>query len=199
MSGVEVPLESPSVMIVTAATRVARERGLSAVSLGRVALASGLDPAIVARYEPSMTALAASVFTAIALEELDAARETVRGWDSSVAILRYLSEELVAESHDQETSIWADAWSLGRRSPLIAAAASACTTRWTDFVRDIIEEGTRGGEFSTADAQFVSDSFVALLDSVCTYALIGHGTAKERTSLLKAFLESALLLPPSTL
>jgi AcrR family transcriptional regulator len=175
-----------------AAKAIAFDAGLPAVTLRRVVAQTGLEPAVVAQQEPSMPALAARMFRDIAADELAAARAHVNTLTTARAALQYLTDDLFAGEHTREDWIWADGWSVGRRNPVVAKVARESTTLWVEFVAGIITVGVTNGEFRTRDPHLVAELFVALIDSLSIYSLVGHSTPTRRAAMVEAFIRAAL-------
>ncbi|RKR76608.1 TetR/AcrR family transcriptional regulator [Frondihabitans australicus] len=185
--------------IVAAARAIALEEGLAGVTLRSVASRLGVASGLVAHYEPSMEALVARTFADIAAQELAeltsaltppaASPGTAAAARRTLALLLTL---LLDPARDAVSSVWADAWSLGRRLPLVAEAAREGMDRWTAEATRILREGHAAGAWSVPDVDLVALQLFALVDSTTAYALVGYKTEDERSGLVFAALESAL-------
>jgi AcrR family transcriptional regulator len=186
------PVGDVAAVIEQAARDVAYEAGLSAVTLRRVAKRAAVDPATVARHEPSMTVLMVRVFRDIASRELNDIAIRAAELSSSVEALWFIADEVTADSHGNESWVWADAWSVGHRNPAIAEVARGVTAAWTDLVERIVDDGMRTGELEVVDAAFVAHVFLALVDGSSVRAGLSRGTPDQRAEMLKTFLTDAL-------
>jgi AcrR family transcriptional regulator len=175
-----------------AAREVAWESGLSAITLRRVSSRARLDPGTVARYEPSMTALAARVFRRIAAEELELVTRGAGEFASAVDALWFVAEQATADSEGNDDWLWADAWSAGSRNIAVAVVAREINEAWTGLIENLVEQGIRSGEFAGVDSQFVARTFLALVDGSGVRSVFGGDTANTRTGLVTTFLAGAL-------
>jgi AcrR family transcriptional regulator len=186
------PETDAHVAIDRAARDVAWESGLSAITLRRVSAQAKLNPGTVARYEPSMTALAARVFRRISADELELVTRGARQYASSVDALWFIAGQATTDSAGNDDWMWADAWSVGSRNTAVAAVAREINEAWTGLIEDLIEQGIRSGEFSGVDSRFVARTFLALVDGSGVRSVFGGDTADTRTGLVTAFLAGAL-------
>lgn len=176
-----------------AARALALEEGLGALTLRGIATRVGVASGLVAHYEPSMEALVARTFAAVAAAELAEVEGTVAHDDSPIVQLATLVATLLDTQRDDVSSVWADAWSLGRRMPLVAAAARAGMDSWSEVARGILRSGRDCGAFpAEADLDLVALQLFALVDSTTAYALVGYRTADERRRLVTRSLEASL-------
>jgi AcrR family transcriptional regulator len=129
-----------------AAVALAREQGLSALTLRSVAERAGVAPALVAHYRPSMDALVAEVFGEVVGAELAEVRTAVTGTPGQR--LARLFATILGEGRDDVTLVWVEAWAHGRRNPALSAAIDEQMNAWQAYVAAIIADGCRTGDFT---------------------------------------------------
>ncbi|MGV9710089.1 TetR/AcrR family transcriptional regulator [Gordonia sp. NPDC003424] len=184
----------------SAARELARTEGLPALTLRSVAARIDVAPALVAHYEPSMDALVASTFTAITTAELDEIGELIGAESSATTKLRRLIATLMEPSRDDVTSVWADAYSLGRINEPLAAAVRGVMDTWQALVVGVIDHGVAAGEFTTDDSADVAWQFLGMIDGVNSHALVHYGGGPpDRGRLVCRAMENELGLPRGTL
>lgn len=184
--------------IAAAARAVALREGLGALTLRAVAAETGVASGLVAHYEPSMEALVARTFDELARAELDEVAR-LAGDGPALGRLRSVLATLLAPGRDDVSSLWADAWSRGRRSPTLAAATRSLMGEWSTLADEILAAGIAEGAFATATPELVSLQMFALLDSTTAYALVGYREASERSAVVFTSMETALGLPAGAL
>lgn len=198
--------------IAASAREIALDEGLAGVTLRAIATRLGVASGLVAHYEPSMEALLARTFADIAAQELAEVTSAAAagpatspgGTPESLHRLSRLVTLLLDPARDPVSSVWADAWSLGRRLPLVAAAARDGMDAWTRAATGILRSAHDEGAlptkaFSPVDIDLVSLQLFALVDSTTAYALVGYRSADERSRLVFRSLESALGLDSGSL
>jgi AcrR family transcriptional regulator len=159
----------------------------------------GVASGLVAHYEPSMEALTAETFRSIATAELGEVRGVVDPAPSALERLARLVTTLLDDDRSPVSSVWADAWSLGRRMPRLAEAARDEMDEWHAFARDIVVAAVDEGSVRTDSPDRVALELFALVDSTTAYALVAYRTPNERNALVRRALEQALDLEIETL
>jgi AcrR family transcriptional regulator len=182
-----------------AARSIALDAGLGALTLRAVAARVGVASGLVAHYEPSMEALVARTFSELVHAEFVEVRAAIGDDASATARLTVLVATLLDGTRDDVSSLWADAWSIGRSLPLLAAAAREHMDEWHAFAAGILRDGVARGEFCAPEPDVVALQLFALVDSTAAYALVEYRTGEERTHLVRQSLESSLGLPPGRL
>jgi AcrR family transcriptional regulator len=185
--------------ISSAAQAIAREAGLSAVTLRAVATEIGVAPALVAHYVPSMDALVGDTFAAVVGEELteveDLARSRVPGADALAAVLA----SLLDEGRGEVTLIWVQSWSLGGRNDALAGRVREQMDAWRAFLSGVIEAGRVAGEFRCDDPVAIAGQVLGMVDGLNAHSLVAWQDASERTRLLLRSVEAMLDLAPGVL
>lgn len=177
--------------IARAAISLALDEGLSAVTLRAVAARTGVTPALVAHYVPSMEELVARTFTAIVGEELDEIAALAAS-GSAVFRLATVLRTLLDGTRDDVTLVWVDAWALGRRSETLAAAVRAAMDRWQGTLESVLEAGIRDGAFRIPDAAAAAWQLLGMIDGVNAQSLVRWGGAPDRSALMERAVEGML-------
>lgn len=183
----------------SAACELARRDGLPVLTLRSVAARIGVAPALVAHYEPSMDELVAATFTTVTNAEVDEIAELLAEAPSATDKLRRLVATLLEPSRDDVTTVWADAFSLGRTNDSLAAAVRAVMDTWQTLVVGVIEEGVASGEFTTDEPADVAWQFLGMVDGVNAHALVRYAGTPDRGRLVCRALENELGLAHGTL
>lgn len=167
------------------AMALAREHGLTALTLRSVAERAGVTPALVAHYSPSMDALVAEVFADVVGEELADVRTVVSGTPGQR--LARLFATILGDGRDDVTLVWVEGWAQARRNPALAAAIDEQMAAWQAFVAEIIADGCRDGEFTTDDPDAVAWQLLGMIDGLAAHALArGTGSAPFVARLARA-------------
>ena len=175
-----------------AARSVAVADGLSAVTLRGVAAQAGVAPGLVAHYYESMDGLVAETFSGIVADEIDEVRGLLAAAAAPVARLRDLVRTLLDGSRDDVTSIWVEAFALGRRNETLGAAVRLQMDAWRDVIEGVIADGVAAGAFRTAEPQAVAWQLLGMIDGLNAQALVRWGGAADRGSQLAHALEGML-------
>ena len=111
-----------SAEILAAATELAREQGLSALTLRAVAERAGVASGLIAHYHPSMDDLVARVYSDLVAAEIREVEELIAEHDRPAERMAALIETLLDGTREDLTVVWVEAWALGRRNAALAAA-----------------------------------------------------------------------------
>lgn len=182
-----------------AARSLALEAGLSAVTLRSIATTMGVASGLVAHYEPSMETLLARTFADIAADELLQVRATIEAEQDPLARFALLVAALLDPTRDDVSAVWADAWSLSRRLPLVAEATRTSMDAWNAFAVDLLRDCHQTGILVVQDPEGVAFQLFALVDSATAYSLADYRTAAERSQLVRTTLEQSLGLASGAL
>lgn len=182
-----------------AARDLALSEGLPAVTLRGVAARAGVTPGLVGHYVASMDALVAEAFTAITGEELDEIRAQLEAHADPVVRLRALIGTMLDDRRRDVTAVWVDAWSMGRRSELLAGAVRAQMDAWQEFVYAEITAGIGAGRFHAPDPDAAAWQLIGMVDGLNAQALVRYRDSASRGRLLARALESELGLTPGAL
>lgn len=157
--------------IVAAATGIAREQGLSALTLRAVADRAGVASGLVAHYHPSMDDLVAKVYTDLVEDEIQDVEQRIGAVSTPAARLGALLETLMGREREELTVVWVEGWAMARRNDALAAAVRAQMERWQALVEDIIAEGCRTGAFSTTEPGEVAWELIGMIDGLNAQSL----------------------------
>lgn len=185
--------------ISSAAQSIAREAGISAVTLRAVATEIGVAPALVAHYVPSMDVLVGDTFAAVVEEELAEVEILARGAASASDAITAVLATLLDEGRVEVTLIWVQSWSLGGRNEALAARVREQMDAWRVFLAGVIERGRAAGEFRCDDPTAIAGQILGMVDGLNAHSLVAWQDAAERTRLLLRSVEAMLDLEPGAL
>lgn len=185
--------------ISAAAQDLAREAGLSAVTLRAVATEIGVAPALVAHYVPSMDALVGDTFAAIVGDELAEVGQLARSRGTAAEALAAVLATLLDESRREVTLIWVQSWSLGGRNEMLAERVRQQMDAWRGFLAGVIDEGRAAGDFRCDDPAAIAGQILGMVDGLNAHSLVAWQDASERTRLLLTSVEAMLGLPAGEL
>ena len=185
--------------ISAAAQDLAREAGLSAVTLRAVATEIGVAPALVAHYVPSMDALVGDTFAAIVGDELAEVGQLARSRGTAAEALAAVLATLLDESRREVTLIWVQSWSLGGRNETLAERVRQQMDAWRGFLAGVIDEGRTAGDFRCDDPAAIAGQILGMVDGLNAHSLVAWQDASERTRLLLTSVEAMLGLPAGEL
>ena len=188
-----------SAAILDAAVAIAREHGLSAVTLraiaGRLDVASGL----ITHYEPSVDSLVARVFQRIVSAELIELDAEVRRQSTPLDQMRTLIVSLLGGGRESVTVVWVEAYALGRRNPALANAVHVETRAWTKFVAKIIQAGVAQRVFTVADPADTAWQLIGMIDGLNAQALVRESDALAYVAQMARASEALLGAAPGSL
>jgi AcrR family transcriptional regulator len=185
--------------IAAVARAIALQQGLDAVTQRAVAHDAAVAPALVAHYVVSMDVLAADTFATIVGEELAEVRRLAAAEVDPVARLRVILGTLLDGSRQDVTSVWVQAWSLGRRNEPLAAAVRKQMDDWRTAFREVLDEGERWGAFACEDAGETAWHILAMIDGLNAHALVRWGAPAVQAQLLRRAVGAMLGLEPGAL
>lgn len=185
--------------ITAAAIAVARSEGLAAVTLRGVGAAIGVAPSLVAHYRPSTAELVGATFRTVASTEVDEVRAIVDAAAGPVVRLRTLLACIADPARDDVATLWADAWSIGRTNPALAAATRQVMDDWQALATGVVRDGVRAGVMRAEDPDAVGRLLFALVDATNGYALVDYLDRATREGLVRTTVARAVDLDPSAL
>lgn len=185
--------------ISSAAQSLAREAGLSAVTLRAVATEIGVAPALVAHYVPSMDALVGDTFAAVVGDELAEVEELARSRSGAAEALAAVLASLLDEGRAEVTLIWVQSWSLGGRNDALAGRVREQMDAWRTFLAGVIDDGGRTGAFRCDDPGAIAAQILGMVDGLNAHSLVAWQDASERTRLLLRSVEAMLDLEAGAL
>ena len=178
--------------IVAAATAIAREGGLSALTLRAVAERVGVASGLVAHYQPSMDDLVARVYSDLVEEEVRDVEAVLAGVADPASRLGALIDTLMDGEREELTVVWVEGWAMARRSEPLAGAVRAQMERWQTLVERIVADGCRSGAFATTEPGEVAWELIGMIDGLNAQSL-ALGTDTSRFALRTARAAEALV------
>lgn len=179
--------------ILAAASALAAERGLSAVTMRAVAARAGVAPALVAHYaDGGMDGLVAAAFEDIVARELVEVTAIADAQPEPRASLAALVRTVAGGERDAVTGTWVEAWALGRRNEPLAAAVRRQMNAWQALLERIIDAGAASGAFRVADVGEAAWQALGMIDGVNAQSLVRWGDTSERSALLLRAIEGML-------
>ena len=185
--------------IARTAREIARYDGLDAITLRAIAARIGVTPALVSHYEPSTEGLVATTFGAIAGAELAEITQELSALPSSVDALRALIDTLLGPDRSTVTTVWLDAWSVGRRNLALAREVGVQMDAWQAFLVALLNRGSARGEFAVADSGTLAWQLLAIIDGINAHAVVRYGDARGQRDLVRTVAEHELGLPAGAL
>lgn len=161
-----------------AALAIAREEGLSALTLRAVATRAGVASGLITHYEPTIDELVARTFTAITEAELVELRQLVADLPSPLGQMRALIRALLADARDDVTLAWVESSSIGRRNPALAAAVHEQMNEWMRFISAIVGAGIADRSFTAADPVDTAWQLIGMIDGLNAQALLRRTDAE---------------------
>ena len=155
--------------------------GLAAARVGDVAAVLGVSSGLVFYHFGTKDALVAEAF-AYAVER-DLAELTVavdEGADEPVERLRRVLELYGPTGAASGWRLWIDAWALAQHEPAIREALRRLDRRWTEALREVVDDGVAGGSFACADPSATVARVSALLDGLSVAVLVYRTVTSEQ-------------------
>ncbi|NLP83126.1 TetR family transcriptional regulator [Microbacterium sp. CFH 90308] len=165
--------------ILGAARAIARESGLSALTLRAVADRVGVASGLIAHYQPSMDDLVATVYTDLVDDEVRDVELLLDAHEDPARRLAALLATLMDDGREDLTVVWVEGWAMARRNPSLAEAVRRQMQRWQALVEGIIADGCRQGRFTTSDPGAVAWQLIGMIDGLNAQSL-ARGTDTAR-------------------
>lgn len=178
--------------IATTARSIALEEGLDAVTQRAVAARAAMASALVAHYVDSMDALVADTFSEVVAEEIVEVRALVEAQASPTAGLAVLIDAAIDPERQDVTSLWVQAWSLGRRNAALADAVRLRMDEWLAIIHDTIEAGAAAGMIRCDDVAGTALHLLAMIDGLNAHELVHWGAPSVQGSIAKRAAEGML-------
>ena len=160
-----------SAEILEAATQLAREQGLSALTLRAVAERAGVASGLIAHYHPSMDDLVARVYSDLVTAEIGEVEALLAGHDRAAGRMAALIETLLDGTREDLTVVWVEAWALGRRNTALAGAVREQMDAWHRLVAAVIDDGCASGAFATASSSDAAWQLLGMIDGLNAQSL----------------------------
>ncbi|GAA1686384.1 hypothetical protein GCM10009792_02750 [Microcella alkalica] len=184
--------------LAAAAEALALEEGLDALTLRAVAARAGVASSLVAHYAPSMERLVADTFTAIVAAELAEVRAHASAVRDPAVRLRALLATLLDGSRDDVTGVWVDAWSIARRSSVLAEAVREQMIAWHAAIVDALRAAAPAS-MRERELDRVAAHVLAMVDGLNAHELVDYGPTVSGLELIARVVERELSLPEGAL
>lgn len=170
--------------ILGAAEAIARESGLSAITMRAVGTRIGITPTLVVHHVASMDQLVADTFTRIVQRELDEVSDFSASVPSAADQLEPTLATLLEGSRSEVTLVWVEAWALGRSNEPLADAVREQMDGWREFFASLIRAGVESGIYRVTDPLAVAGQLLGMVDGLNAHSLVGWQDDANRTELL---------------
>jgi AcrR family transcriptional regulator len=187
----KLPAERHGELLARAVT-ISQAEGLSEVTLRRVATDLGVTPGLVSHYFSSAEQLIAAAFRTAAAADLNEARSRVDAATTPTAKISALMDYVLDDVSQDASALWLDAWSLGRRTPTLAAEAAALTDDWLEFIGAIVRTGATTGEFVVTDVDAAARRLLIVIDGLGTQKVIRDAATDDVKHIARAYVATEL-------
>lgn len=174
------------------AVEISTAEGLSAVTLRKVAGELGVTPGLVSHYFSSAEQLIIATFRQGVIADLDEARARVAAAATPTEQIAALMEYVLDDCSTDVSALWLDAWSLGRRNPVLAAEANELTGEWLSLIADIVRSGLAAGEFRVGDPEVAARRLLTMIDGLGTQQVVRAVASDELKHIGRAYVASEL-------
>jgi AcrR family transcriptional regulator len=152
--------------------------GLAAVRVGDVAEVLGVSSGLVFYHFGTKDALVAEAFSLAVERDLVRLADAVEGEHQPVERLRRVLELYGPTGTAPGWRLWIDAWALAQHEAVIAEALRRLDLRWTEALREVVDDGLGRGAFTCADPSATVARVSALLDGLSVAVLV-YGTVSQ--------------------
>ncbi len=186
--------------ICAAACHAFAARGLSATRIADIAQAAGVSNAIVHYYFKSKDEILLAALR-WASDQTDGRLRALRDETVDPCELLRHSLELAVPTEGvlrDEYLLWLEVYARLRVHPELLPECVAMSARWTEFLRQVFEDGDRTGVFrAAAPPAELAERFVAIIDGLSYRAAVGYPElhVKRETELLLSFAAEQLGVP----
>ena len=160
-----------SAEILDAATALAREQGLSALTLRAVAERAGVASGLIAHYQPSMDDLVARVYSDLVADEIREVEKLLAARERPAERMAALIGTLLDGTREDLTVVWVEAWAIGRRNAALAVAVRAQMDAWHRMVAAVIDEGIAAASFTTSSSSDAAWQLLGMIDGLNAQSL----------------------------
>jgi AcrR family transcriptional regulator len=158
--------------ILDATLAVVVRDGLAAVRVGDVAEVLGVSSGLVFYHFGTKDALVAEAFGYAVERDLAGLAEAVQGEHEPVERLRRVLELYGPTGTASGWLLWIDAWALAQHQAEIRRTLHRLDRRWTEALREVVDDGVARGSFSCADPAATVARVSALLDGLSVAVLV---------------------------
>ena len=165
--------------ILSATVELLDRLGLAATRVADVAEALDVSPALVFYHFGTKDDLVVEAFALAVERDLAKLDRAVRG-DDPVEQLRRVVRLYGPTGQAAGWRIWIDAWALAQREPHIRTVLRRLDQRWTEALKQVVEDGVATGDFTCADPGGSVARISALLDGLSVATLVYRSVSRAQ-------------------
>lgn len=182
--------------LVRAAIEVIAEKGLSGTRIADVAARAGISPGHVLYYFDGKSDLFSRALRTVEDDLRSQAHEAFATLASAVDRWNWLIDVAApAGPGDARVLLWMEAWERAPRDPDVSDLVIELERRWTALLVELIEYGSRRGEFAMDDPEGFAVRFSALMDGLTLQVVAGSRTMDRAQMLAVCADVGAELIP----
>jgi len=166
--------------ILDATLAVVIRDGLVAARVGDVAEVLSVSSGLVFYHFGTKEALVAEAFAYAVERDLAGLAAAVDGQPEPVERLRRVLELYGPTGTAPGWRLWIDAWALAQHEPAIRAALRRLDGRWTEALREVVDDGVARGSFTCPDPAATVARVSALLDGLSVAVLVYRTVSLEQ-------------------
>jgi AcrR family transcriptional regulator len=166
--------------ILTATIDQVDRLGLAETRVSDVAQALGVSPALVFYHFGTKDALVAEAFAHAVQRDLDRLDEAVARGRDPLDRLRRVLRLYGPTGAAPGWRLWIDAWALAQREQTIGRVLRRLDHRWSEVLREVVEEGIASGVFTCRDPAGTVARVSALLDGLSVANLVYRSVSRAQ-------------------
>jgi AcrR family transcriptional regulator len=166
--------------ILDATLAVVVRDGLAAARVGDVAEVLGVSSGLVFYHFGTKDALVADAFSYAVERDLAGLADAAGGGEEPAERLRRVLELYGPTGAAQGWRLWIDAWALAQHESAIREALRRLDGRWTEALREVVDDGVARGSFTCADPSATVARVSALLDGLAVAVLVYRTVTLEQ-------------------
>lgn len=182
-----------------AASEIALESGLSALTLRAVAAKAGVTSALVAHYCDGIDGLIAETFARIVVTQVEGARHAIPEGLDPLGRLGSLCGMFLGQENQQVVLTWHESLVMGRRNPALADEVKDSLVRWRGLFEEIISDGVAAGCFASRDTKMTAAQVASVLGGVNQQAMAMDGIPATMPEVFCPIVEGLLGIEPGAL
>ena len=153
--------------ILLAAVDVLRQRGYAGTRVVDIAEAAGTSSGLVLYHFKSLEGVLAEALTTLEDDFYTELDDALRATSGPVERLRHMGElGAGAGPAVGDWSLWLEIWVRALRDQGARATREALDRRWRSALRDVITDGVKSGEFTSADPEAATVRLASLMDGL---------------------------------
>ena len=158
--------------ILTATVELLDRLGLAATRVTDVAEALDISPSLVFYHFGTKDELVAEAFAHAEERALAQVDRAAAGDDDPLDRLRRVLQVYGPTGQAAGWRLWIDAWALAQREPQMRKVLRRLEKRWTDALRQVIDDGVASGVFTCSEPEATVARVSALLDGLSVATLV---------------------------